>query len=386
MPIVENFFPLPLEGPLGVHAVPGSFATMFRTTTLFIALAVGSSLPSLVASAQEPVPVPAATMDSTFHWEQALAEADSAGDRPAAVRARLALAARGSQGKALRLVREALALVDSAGLDPALGLAAAQRQVELLTAMGMVAAAADAWPELLLYKDAAMRQDAQRSLDAERALMVARITHVNDSLASVMARTRKEAASAAQVLRAGRDRWFYISIAAGALALVALGLLMVLRFGTFRRMRRELAELRQEVTWLRVVHRKHLEAKVAAAPAPVVPAMPVSPTATPAAEAATPAPAPLPSAAENEDAVLLELVKRRGVERLYTLREARLRGDREKVLRVVRSLKPQLVSLDAAHFTELCDRLVSGDVASATWSQDLDRFEQGLERLIAGRG
>ena len=127
---------------------------------------------------------------------------------------------------------------------------------------------------------------------------------------------------------------------------------------------------------MRVVHRKHLEAKNAPPPAPAPPPPP-----PPAAAA----PAPVTTAAENEDAVLLELVKRRSVERLITLREARTNGDREKVVRVVRSLKPQLVSLDAAYFNELCGRLVAEEADPTTWAQDLDRFERGVERLIEGR-
>jgi hypothetical protein len=171
----------------------------------------------------------------------------------------------------------------------------------------------------------------------------------------------------------------YGAIGAGVIALAALVILAILHFGPAKRLRHELAELRQEVNWLRVVHRKHLEAKNAPPPTAAQAAPPPAPVVI------APGPAPVTSAAENEDAVLLELVKRRSVERLVTLREARMSGDREKVIRVVRSLKPQLVSLDASYFNELCGRLVAEEADATSWSQDLDRFEQGVERLIEGR-
>ena len=86
----------------------------------------------------------------------------------------------------------------------------------------------------------------------------------------------------------------------------------------------------------------------------------------------------------EEDDMLLALVRRRGEERLLTLRDARIRGDHDKVMRVVHSLKPQLVSLDAPYFSDLCGRLVTTDPNAypQQWSADLDRFEAGMARVL----
>jgi hypothetical protein len=329
-------------------------------------------------------PIP--STDSTAYWQRSLFVADSVGDARSAVRARLALAAGANNARSLRMVREALAVVDSAGLDPAFGLAAAERHVALLSSLGMVAAAGDAWPDVLRYKDAVMQQDARSSLDALRTGMELRLAQAADSMARVIADERIARAHAEAALGSERQLWMFAAIGSGALALVALVLLAALHFGPWKRMRRELAELRQEVTWLRVVHRKQLESKATPQQVAVVPDAPATVPPAPPTRTAPVETAPAGTAAVNEDAVLLELVKRRSVERLYTLREARMRGDREKVLRVVRSLKPQLVSLDAAYFTELCGRLVAEDVDTTAWSRDLDRFEQGVQRLIEERG
>lgn len=306
--------------------------------------------------------------------EQALLKADSAKDAFSAVEHRLALAGYSTSGKALRLFQEAAMLADSASLDPVLALRAYEGQVRVLTGMGEMTKANRAWAEVMRCKEAVVQQELARQGEAAHAAAQARVELLRDSLAGLLIAERGAAAENEQALAAERDRWMYVAIGSGVLAVIALVLLAAFQFGSRKRMRLELAELRQEVNWLRVVHRKHLEAKNAPPPAPAPPPPP-----------AAPAPAPVTTAAENEDAVLLELVKRRSVERLITLREARTNGDREKVVRVVRSLKPQLVSLDAAYFNELCGRLVAEEADPTTWAQDLDRFERGVERLIEGR-
>ena len=349
---------------------PGSFAPMFRVRSFVLCL---SLLVALFVRAQEPV---AAPVDSTLLLEQALLKADSAHDALSAVEHRLALAGHSTPGKALQLFQEAAMLADSASLDPVLALRAYEGQVRVLTGMGEMTKANRAWAEVMRCKEAVVQQELARQGEAAHAAAQARVELLRDSLAGLLIAERGAAAENEQALAAERDRWMYVAIGSAVLAVAALVLLAALQFGARKRMRLELAELRQEVNWLRVVHRKHLEAKNAPPPAPAPPPPPA-----PAAAA----PAPVITAAENEDAVLLELVKRRSVERLITLREARTNGDREKVVRVVRSLKPQLVSLDAAYFNGLCGRLVAEEADPTTWAQDLDRFERGVERLIEGR-
>jgi len=66
------------------------------------------------------------------------------------------------------------------------------------------------------------------------------------------------------------------------------------------------------------------------------------------------------------------------------VRDARARGDNDKVVRVVHTMKPQLVAIDAPYFQDLCGR-ITGAVPGADpvrWAEDLDRFEQGMARVL----
>lgn len=70
--------------------------------------------------------------------------------------------------------------------------------------------------------------------------------------------------------------------------------------------------------------------------------------------------------------------------RLAVLREARQRGDHGKVLRVVASLKPQLLAFDEGRFAPLISSLKApGAVEDAKqWNADLDLLERALEELL----
>jgi hypothetical protein len=89
---------------------------------------------------------------------------------------------------------------------------------------------------------------------------------------------------------------------------------------------------------------------------------------------------------DADDAVLLSLFRKRMPERLQALKEARSRGDHEKVLRVITSVRPQLVHHDAERFTERCARLIAAGptVLEEGSRNDLDGLIDDLERALGG--
>lgn len=348
---------------------------MFRYLFLLSFLLGGPILPvaSVVRAQSTDASVAA---DSLAALQQAVVNADSSGDAIRAINARLAVEPLLSRTKALRSLLEAELLVDSTDVKPALAAQVHQRLVDVYTGMGEMTKANREWALVVKANSAAAEQELAATLEAERARAATAQTQLRDSLAGVLHAIGHAHAERARTMKAQQDLWMYIAIGCGAFAVMVLVTLCVIFFGSQRRMRRDLKELKQEVTWLRMVNRKRIEEErdavaPVAATAPSVPAPPL------------PAPAPVTVAAEDEE--LFELVKRRGVERLRTLQEARQRGDREKVVRVVHSMKPQLVALDAVRYSELCARLVAPSVDESTWSADLDRFEANVKGLIEGQ-
>lgn len=90
---------------------------------------------------------------------------------------------------------------------------------------------------------------------------------------------------------------------------------------------------------------------------------------------------PVPDA---DDMVLLSLFHKRMPERLQALKEARSRGDQEKVLRVITSIRPQLIHHDEARFTERCARLIAAGqaVLEETSRTDLDGLIADVELAL----
>jgi hypothetical protein len=366
---------------LGIDA--DSFAAMFRYRFLSILLGCLSGFAALSVRAQDAsatdVPV-----DSLALRQQAVAQADSAGDVVRAVAARLDLVPLLSSGKAMRTLLEAEMLADSGAVGTELELRVHEGLVTLYTGMGEMTKANREWADVARLTKISMEKRSAAALEQVRAEAAVRSTAINDSLMSVLASEHNAMLERERSVKAQQEFWMYGGIGAGAIALLALIALAVLLFGPQRRMRKEFKELKEEVAWLRMVNRKRIEEEQALKAVPKAVAPPVT-ASTSAAPAITPVPAPAPVTARPEDADLLQLVKARGVERLRTLRDARSRGDREKIVRVVHSMKPQLVALDAARYTELCSRLVTASTDDSAWTADLDRFERAVAGLVEDR-
>jgi hypothetical protein len=75
-------------------------------------------------------------------------------------------------------------------------------------------------------------------------------------------------------------------------------------------------------------------------------------------------------------------------ERLRTLQEARSRGDYEKVVRVLASMRPQLASHDAPRFAARCAGLIAAreTVLEAVHAPDLDRLIADVELALRAGG
>lgn len=311
--------------------------------------------------------------------------ADSAQDAVAGATARLELAALVKPYQALHLTQDAATLLDSADVEPELALRAHRELAAMYTGLKSLDKASREWAQVVRLTDE-LRADAASALEKERFMNAVASGRI-DSLTTALQTERASAKNALEVMSADHERRSNMALMAIGGGLVALLLSVLFFFLHIRRLRAELKELRQEAIWLRMVGKKGTEPTVVASSftpvSPVQSELPevLKPSAPPAPP---PQPVPSPSFNQEEDAMLLALVRRRGEERLQTLRDARSRGDIDKVLRVVHSLKPQLVSLDAPYFTELCGRLVTSDprVDPGQWSADLDRFEAGMARVL----
>lgn len=227
---------------------------MFRSPLLVPALIL---LPILSAR-----PTEAFAVADTLTTSAALADSAAI----AKVHGLLARAATATPWAAVPLLREADALADSARLPAQERLAISQALVDGLIAQGEMTKANREWPNVLRYTEDLLSQQAVDAgrVDKERFAAAA---HARDSLAAQLAKARQVKAEEDAVPAGLLPQAAVLPIALiGSVALLAL-LALVLTGRRLVRMRHAMKELQQEVTWLRMVSRKHLENKPVAAPA-----------------------------------------------------------------------------------------------------------------------
>lgn len=300
-------------------------------------------------------------------------QADSAGHAVPAVEGRLMLAPLTGPAEARLLLHQAAALADS--LDrPDLGATALRQLGERMARTGNYRAA---YMELL-RADSLERSNALREWTRLEHAAMARqglLALEQDSVAKAGREEQRRMAQAIQNIQQRTDAWMYSALVAMALGvLLVVGLLY--RVGKLQQKRRtDLEELRRELARLKR--------------ADTVRAMP----ADSGAAVGTEGEAGLPerSAEAVDDAmkpVASGMFVKDAPERLTTLREARLRGDNEKVLRVLATLKPQLLSVDAARYTPLIARLrePGAPANGARWNADLDLLEEAVHELWKHHG
>lgn len=291
--------------------------------------------------------------------------ADSTRDRQAGFEARMHLSELVGRSEAIALMTQAAALADS--MDrPDLG-AMAHR---LLSGKWASAGAFEkAYVEVVAADSLQMRSDRREAeQDADlRARELQRMAGERDSLLQVSADRDRRMAQAIHELQQRTDAWMYGALAAMAISLLLLVGLLYRHGSITGRLRATIAELRAEVDAL----------KTRAARATQAPQPRPQPEATPVADALNLADAGMQAMAAGK-------FRQDGPERLATLLDARQRGDHDKVLRVVASLKPQLLGFDAERCAPLIARLripgAAGDPLQ--WNADLDALEAAVRDLL----
>lgn len=190
-----------------------------------------------------------------------------------------------------------------------------------------------------------------------------------DSIHEESAQARAEWNQAWSQAQRQADNWKWTALVMLGLFVLAVAFLLYRAGSTARRRHATIAALREELEAVR----KARPERSAAAPVP-----------SPDARQPQAADAPQPTVDEAMKPVVAALFGKEAPARLATLRDARRRGDAEKAVRVVASLKPQLMGFDAARFGPLIARLKApGAVANARqWAADLDALEAGVEELL----
>lgn len=288
----------------------------------------------------------------------AMVHADSIGDGYVAFEARMRLAEWTKQPEAFSLLEQAAALADSLQ-RPDFGAMAGRMLAKRYAASGRYAQAyaesltADSLDRLRELSEAL---DARTAFDAERRQLEA----AQDSLVNIAAQRERAMAQAIVELQEKADSWMMIALAVLLLGLLLVAWLLFRARSTSTKLHAGIEALRKEVGQLK---------ESRPSPTRVVPEPP-----SPVDEAMKP--------------VVKGLFKQAATERLATLRDARQRGDTDKILRVVATLKPQLMAFDPDRFGPLITRLrASGAAANARqWTADLDALEEGVGEWSAQNG
>ncbi|HRA16791.1 MAG: Hpt domain-containing protein [Flavobacteriales bacterium] len=299
--------------------------------------------------------------------------ADSTGDLPAAFSGRMRLVPLVSKTEAVKLLKQAFAIANDMG-RPDLGSVAHR---ELAQRYDNAGNSASAYTEALL-SDSLERLSAARqrdSLNDQHTMTMARLMAVKDSSVQAGAGRERRIAEALLEVQRNADRWMWIALAtAGVGLLLVIGLLY--RMGsTSRKLRTSIEALRSEIEALKkpVNRLKELPDRE-----DVVCAIPESGLYE----------APAIALDEAMDPVVVAMFRKSAPERLATLQQAREQADHAKVVRVVHSLKPQLISFDQERFTPLCARLMTtgAEQNKQLWSADLDALEAAISDLLIKAG
>jgi len=298
-------------------------------------------------------------------YETRIANADSSGDARESARQRIMLAPLCKRAEALKLYGEAALIADTADLFEDEELRARQGLVDLHRAAGNWRKAYEEAARVMVLTEEWTGLVAKRALDLERREGQAAWAQL-DSTEHLRTVDRARSEAELKILRDREARWERSTwIGAGACVLMFAFLLLLLR--------RDRTAAKSEAQALRG-ELDSLRASMPPAPLGGTGPASITPVATKAAEP--------PVVVRDE--VLLGMFRKRGPERLATLRDARARGDHEKVTRVVHTLKPQLTAIDAASFEALCAALTAKDAVNdqPRWNTLLDRLEAALGQLL----
>ena len=333
---------------------------------LISALCLGRSTPLL---AQPATSAADSVKAGIAEQRAALALADSTGDLPAAFAGRMRLVDLVRKNEVVLLLKQATAIANDMGRPD---LEAIVRR-DLANRYANAGDRTSAYTEMML-SDSLERLSASRqrdSLNDQHAGAMTRLMADRDSsVQSGMERERRIAVALVEVQH-NADRWMWIALAtAGACLLVVIGLFY--RMGsTSRRLHASIEALRNEIDVLKKPVNRLKDPPVRE---DVICQIPKSGLYE----------APAVALDEAMDPVVVAMFRKSAPERLTTLRQAREQGDNAKVVRVVHSLKPQLISFDEERFAPLCGRLMASGAEQnkLQWTADLEALEKAVAMLL----
>lgn len=222
---------------------------------------------------------------------------------------------------------------------------------------------------LVLEQRSAAR--AMDSLQAVRSASLVASTVALDSTNRAGAMLNAALTAHLHEVETGSRMWMWTAIAACAIFLAVLAWLLQRMGRVSRKLHQSIADLQEEVSELQRTRNRRKEE-------------PASEKAVGTDPGTKPAASPPYDLDTAMDPVVLAMFRKSGPDRLTALRTARTIADNDKVVRVVHSLKPQLVSFDAERFAPLCAAITAANALAdpLRWNADLDRFERDVEELL----
>lgn len=295
-----------------------------------------------------------------------LFEADSAHDLAKGSTLRVELSRLLKPPESIKLLRQAADTIQLIG-PPDQEIAI---RTELAEQFSKTGKATLAYSEMQRIRDLLLARELEKGklVDDQNANSRSRSTAIRDSLQLLLEEERSATAEYMIIAESESRKWQLIALATGLFWLVTTTLLFYRSGRSQRRSQLAIAELQAKV--------KALEER----PDNVLRSPNEGATVASAKELSDPPKA----AVDVVDPILVGMFRKQAPERITTLQAAREHGDIEKVVRVVHSLKPQLVAIDPERFGPLCATLTSpgSRLDEARWNASLDEFQLAVIRSI----
>ena len=314
-------------------------------------------------------PLPAKRRDAIEFIKDRIHHADSVGDGSSSMNWRFELMGFVPENEREELFQEMWQFADSVPgfLDQMLQARTAAK--DYYRSIGKWKLASDEAEEVVDLTRRLLMRNADLALRQEREMSLDVIAH-RDSVQLVLGERITEAEHKAHRMEATAERWLFIAVGMGAVLVMALVLVFMRAGRQNKRTREEINALREEIAALKVPSGNRFRDP---APSVVAPSAPIT----------APAPAePIPPPVIDEKA--LAFFARMAPERLSALRDARAQGDQSKIMRVVHTLKPHLMTLDRDGLGALCERIKGMEPVQdpADLNIALDDLVSGIEALL----
>lgn len=335
------------------------------------ALTIPLLLTQLMAAGQSTAHQRDSVRLATNGLRSTIAHLDSSGPSEEAIEARLELAAM-LKGKESAKLLEAAALLADSIRNTSLGIASRTALASRLSVLGNHKRAYAEMLRVIQLRDQLdLVNTEQRAKEADERANALQTEH--SRLEQGLRIDLEHAQLKASGMQAAAERWVLSAVGLGVAWLITVVVLFMILHRQRKKNRAEIQALRSEIEELKKP-RNTFRAPVAPQPAEVVAPPPALPT-------GDQRPLRLP-----DDPMVSGMFLRQAPERLAAFKDARSRGDLEKAVRVVHTLKPTLVSIDDERFTALCARLVApGATGTAAWNSDADALSTAIEVLLGMR-